>query len=115
MEVTFQMLFTYFVTIKAYSALGSADRPWRTQGSITSGPPITGHEVLDNPEILKIAKRHGKTSANVVLRWHAQMGGSMVCKSVTPSRVEENFKIWDFKLDDGDMKVTLHNLRYEEE
>ena len=105
MEVTFQMLFTYFVTIKAYSALGSADRPWRTQGSITSGPPITGHEVLDNPEILKIAKRHGKTSANVVLRWHAQMGGSMVCKSVTPSRVEENFKIWDFRLDFVDMKV----------
>ena len=43
------------------------------------------------------------------------MGGSMVCKSVTPSRVEENFKIWDFKLDDGDMKVTLQELKYEEE
>ena len=95
--------------------MGSADRPWRTQGSITSGPPITGHEVLDNPVILKIAKKYGKTSANVVLSWHAQMGGSMVCKSVTPSRVEENFKIWDFKLDDGDMKVTLHKLQYEEE
>ena len=39
----------------------------------------------------------------------------MVCKSVTPSRVEENFKIWDFKLDDGDMKVTLQELLHEEE
>ena len=93
------------LTLQAYSALGSADRPWRTQGSITSGPPITGHEVLDNPEILKIAKKYGKTSANVVLRWHAQMGGSMCCKSVTPSRVEQNYQIWDFALDNDDMKV----------
>ena len=85
--------------------MGSADRPWRTQGSITSGPPITGHEVLNNPEILKIAKKYGKTSANVVLRWHAQMGGSMCCKSVTPSRVEQNYQIWDFALDNDDMKV----------
>ena len=90
--------------------MGSADRPWRAQGSITSGPPITGHEVLDNPELLKLAKKYGKTSANVVLRWHAQMGGSMVCKSVTPSRVEENFKIWDFALSKDDMKVNIPNF-----
>merc|ERR1711997_644988 len=91
------------IVFQAYSALGSADRPWRTQGSITSGPPITGHEVLDNPEILKLGKKYGKTSAQIVLRWHAQMGGSMVCKSVTPSRVEANYQIWDFALDADDM------------
>ena len=34
----------------------------------------------------------------------------MVCKSVTPSRVIDNFKIWDFMLDDGDMKVTWYKL-----
>ena len=87
--------------------MGSADRPWRAQGSITSGPPITGHEVLENPDIVKLAAKHGKTTAQVVLRWHAQMGGSMVCKSVTPSRVKDNFKIWDFALDNKDMQVLL--------
>jgi len=93
------------IVFQAYSALGSADRPWRTQGSITSGPPVTGHEVLDNPEILKLGKKYGKTSAQIVLRWHAQMGGSMVCKSVTPSRVEANYQIWDFALDADDMRA----------
>ena len=42
-----------------------------------------------------------------MLRWHAQMGGSMVCKSVTPSRVEANYQMWDFALDADDMKVKL--------
>merc|ERR1719369_2650341 len=43
------------IAFQAYSSLGSADRPWALTGSITSGPPKTGHEVLKHPEILKIA------------------------------------------------------------
>ena len=89
--------------VQAYSALGSADRPWRLTGSITSGAPKTGHEVLSHPDIVKIAEKHGKTTANVVLRWHLQMLGTMCCKSVTPSRIIENFKVWDFTLDTADM------------
>ncbi len=42
---------------QAYSALGSADRPWRHTGSITSGVPTTGYEVLANPHIQKIADK----------------------------------------------------------
>ena len=110
------------IAFQAYSSLGSADRPWRLTGSITSGAPKTGHEVLNHPDIAKIAAKYGKTTANVVLRWHLQMGGTMCCKvgeeykdisnntyiapqSVTPSRIEENFKIWDFQLDSDDMKM----------
>merc|ERR1712098_612030 len=92
------------IAFQAYSSLGSADRPWRLTGSLTSGVPKTGHEVLSHPDILAIASKYGKSAANVVLRWHVQMGGTMCCKSVTPSRIEENFKIWDFKLTDEDMK-----------
>jgi len=91
------------IAFQAYSALGSADRPWRLTGSITSGAPKTGHEVLSHPDIVKIAEKHGKTTANVVLRWHLQMLGTMCCKSVTPSRIIENFKVWDFTLDPADM------------
>jgi len=91
------------VVFMAYSALGSADRPWRVQGSITSGTPPAGHEVLSHPDLVKIAEKYGKSVANVVLRWHLQLGGSMVCKSVTPSRIQDNFKIWDFSLTAEDM------------
>ena len=68
------------IAFQAYSSLGSADRPWRLTGSITSGAPKTGHEVLSHPDIIKIAAKYGKTTANVVLRWHVQMGGTMCCK-----------------------------------
>lgn len=91
------------IVFQAYSSLGSADRPWRKEGSITSGAPIGGHEVLQNPELAKIAKKHGVSVAQVVLRWHVQMGGAAVCKSVTPSRIEENYRVWHFNLDEGDM------------
>ena len=68
------------IAFQAYSSLGSADRPWRLTCSITSGAPKTGHEVLNHPDIAKIAAKYGKTTANVVLRWHLQMGGTMCCK-----------------------------------
>lgn len=68
------------IAFQAYSSLGSADRPWRLTGSITSGAPKTGHEVLSHPDIVKVAAKYGKTTANVVLRWHLQMGGTMCCK-----------------------------------
>ena len=42
---------------QAYSALGSADRPWRVAGSITSGVPTAGYEVLGHPDIAKIAEK----------------------------------------------------------
>merc|ERR1711990_1139498 len=71
----------------------------------TSGVPKTGHEVLKHPEIAKIASKHGKSTANVVIRWHLQMGGTLCTKSVTPSRIQENFNVWDFTLTDEDMAV----------
>ena len=43
--------------LQAYSALGSADRPWRVSGSITSGVPKAGYEVLGHPDIAKIAEK----------------------------------------------------------
>merc|ERR1711963_789863 len=86
------------IIFQAYSSLGSADRPWRKEGSITSGAAVGGHEVLQNPTLLGIAAKHGVSAAQVVLRWHVQMGGAAVCKSVTPSRIIENYKLWHFKL-----------------
>jgi 2,5-diketo-D-gluconate reductase A len=66
--------------------------------------PIAQAEVLDDPTIARIADNIGKTPAQVVLRWHIQRGDIVFPKSVTPSRMRENFELFDFGLDPGDMQ-----------
>ena len=51
--------------------------------------------MLSHPDILAIAARHGKSAANVVLRWHLQLGGTLCCKSVTPARIRDNYQVTD--------------------
>jgi 2,5-diketo-D-gluconate reductase A len=66
--------------------------------------PIAQGKVLDDPTIVRVADRVGKTPAQVTLRWHVQRGEIVFPKSVTRSRVEENFAIFDFELSDDDMR-----------
>ena len=65
--------------------------------------PIAQGGVLDDSTITQIAEKVGKTPAQVVLRWHIQNGNIVFPKSVTPSRIEENFDLFDFELESGDM------------
>ncbi|MCW2830488.1 MAG: oxidoreductase [Aeromicrobium sp.] len=65
--------------------------------------PIAQGLVLDNPVVTGIAADHGKTPAQVVLRWHVQRGDIVFPKSVTRSRVEENFDLFDFELSPAEM------------
>ena len=72
--------------------------------------PIAQGKVLDNPFITGIAARIGRTPAQVVLRWHIQRGDIVFPKSVTRSRVEENFDLFGFELSDADMaEITAQN------
>jgi 2,5-diketo-D-gluconate reductase A len=66
--------------------------------------PIAQGKVLDDPAIVRIAERHGRTPSQVTLRWHVQRGDIVFPKSVTRSRVEENFAIFDFELTEDDMR-----------
>jgi 2,5-diketo-D-gluconate reductase A len=66
--------------------------------------PIAQGEVLDDPAIAEIAERAGRTPAQVVLRWHVQHGNIVFPKSVTPERISENFELFDFELDDGELE-----------
>jgi len=65
--------------------------------------PIARGKVNDDPVIAGIAGQVGKTPAQVTLRWHIQRGDVVFPKSVTRSRVEENFDIFDFELDEPAM------------
>lgn len=65
--------------------------------------PIAQGKVLDDPTIVRIAESLGRTPAQVTLRWHVQRGDIVFPKSVTRSRVEENFALFDFELSGADM------------
>jgi len=63
-----------------------------------------GHGLLwDNPVLAGIAAKHKRSLAQVVLRWHTQLGNVVIPKSITPERIRENFHIFDFKLDADDL------------
>ncbi len=62
-----------------------------------------GKGLLDLPVLAEIGAKYGKTAAQVVLRWHIQLGNIVIPKSVTPSRIKENIEVFDFALSPEDM------------
>ncbi|RRJ62516.1 aldo/keto reductase [Paenibacillus oralis] len=67
-------------------------------------PLEQGGDVLKDPVVKSIGEAHGKSPAQVVLRWHLQNNTIVIPKSVTPARIEENFNVFDFKLADSEME-----------
>ncbi|MFJ3670187.1 aldo/keto reductase [Streptomyces sp. NPDC090106] len=65
--------------------------------------PLAQGAVLGEPALTAIAARHGKSPAQVVLRWHLQLGNVVIPKSVTPARIRENADVFDFALGDDEM------------
>lgn len=68
-----------------------------------SWSPLGQGQQLSDPTVGRIAAKHGKTPAQVVIRWHLDSGLIVIPKSVTPSRIVENFAVFDFALDAEDM------------
>ena len=69
------------------------------------GPLGQGKGLLENPHILDVARGKGRTPGQVVLRWHIQVGNVVIPKSVNPDRIRENIDIFDFELDEADMRA----------
>jgi len=67
--------------------------------------PLGLAQDLDAPEIVEVANDYRRTPAQVILRWHLQKGHVVIPKSVTPSRIRENFRVTDFELADDAMKA----------
>ncbi|MFC4124612.1 aldo/keto reductase [Nocardia rhizosphaerae] len=67
--------------------------------------PLGQGTLLDNPTIVTLAKELDRTPAQVIIRWHLQLGNIVIPKSVTPSRIAENFDVFSFELDSQAMAV----------
>ena len=83
---------------------------------VTSWFPLGGAMsqgvLLRDPEIVKIAEAHGKTPAQIILRWHIQEGLSAIPGATNPDYINENIGIFDFELTDGEMQ-TMRSLNKE--
>ncbi|MEU6963047.1 aldo/keto reductase [Streptomyces chrestomyceticus] len=64
-----------------------------------------GKDLLTNTTVTGLAEKYGRTPAQIVLRWHLQVGNVVIPKSVTPSRIKENIDVFGFELDDADMSA----------
>jgi diketogulonate reductase-like aldo/keto reductase len=89
--------------LAANSAHGALSQAWSPIGGITFYRDGSGGSTLDDPTIAGIAEAHGKTSAQVMLRWHLQHGRSAIPKSTRPTRIAENFDVFDFVLTDTEL------------
>ena len=79
----------------AHARHGIATEAWSPLGQ--------GKGLLEVPAIVAIARKHDRTPAQVVLRWHLQTGNVVIPKSVTPARIRENIDVFGFELDAEDM------------
>ena len=79
---------------EAHTARGIATESWSPLGRGT---------LLEDPTIAGIAARHGRTPAQVVIRWHLDSGLIVIPKSANPSRIAQNFDVFGFSLDADDM------------
>lgn len=81
-------------------------RDYHTRHGIVTeawSPLAQGGELLTDPALQVLAAKHGKTRAQIVLRWHVQSGLVVFPKSANPARIRENIDVFDFALDDAEM------------
>ena len=89
----------------ADAAHGILTQAWSPIGGITSYHGTgTSTSTFDDPANASIAAAHGKTPAQVMIRWHLQEGRSAIPRSVRPERIAENFDVFDFELTTAELK-----------
>jgi 2,5-diketo-D-gluconate reductase A len=81
-----------------HARYGILTQAWAPIGGITFYRPGFAKSTLEDPVIVDIGRLHGKSAAQVMLRWGLQQGRSVIPKSVKPERIAENFNVFDFEL-----------------
>ncbi|TBW25759.1 aldo/keto reductase [Gramella sp. KN1008] len=96
------------INVTAYSPLGSGDRPDEIKAN--DEPSL-----LENPAIMKIAKKHGASPGQILIKWSEQRGTAVIPKSTNEGRIKDNLKSAGYTLDEEDMKEIAgldYNFRY---
>lgn len=90
---------------RANAELGVVTQAWSPIGGITFYPGWgeDRKSVMEDETIAKIAAAHGKTPAQIMLRWHLQQGRSAIPKSTNPERIAQNFDVFDFELSSAEL------------
>lgn len=104
-QVELHPYFTQPNVQRADAEHGILDQAWSPIGGITFYPGWGDERVsvMDDPTIGSIAEAHGRTPAQVMLRWHVQQGRNAIPKSTNPGRIAENFDVFDFALTDDEL------------
>lgn len=107
-QVELHPFFVQAAALENMKAYGVVPQAW--------GPLAEGkHGIFTDSELVEIGKKYGKSAAQVVLRWNAQRGVSIIPKSVHVERMEQNIDIWDFTLTDDEMaRIATKDLGHSE-
>jgi 2,5-diketo-D-gluconate reductase A len=95
-QIELHPTFTQTALVAVNDELGIKTEAWS---------PLGLGEDLNHKAIGLLAKAYGRTPAQIIIRWHLQRGRIVFPKSVTPSRIEENFNVFDFELSDNDLQT----------
>lgn len=79
---------------EVHARLGIATEAWS---------PLGRGSLLSHPTVTAVAEEHGRTPAQVLIRWHIQLGNIVIPKSVNPARIASNFDVFDFELSASEM------------
>ncbi|QNE36387.1 aldo/keto reductase [Leifsonia shinshuensis] len=104
-QVELHPYFTQPAVQAADAAHGIVTQAWSPIGGITFYPGWgeQRRNVMEDPVLADLAAAHGKSPAQIMLRWHLQQGRSAIPKSVNPGRIAENFDVFDFSLSDEEL------------
>lgn len=105
-QIELHPYFAQHENVRADDALGIVTQAWSPIGGITFYPGYNDgshRNPLTDETIAAIGQAHGKSNAQVMIRWHIQQGRSAIPKSVNPGRIAENFDVFDFELSNSEL------------
>lgn len=102
-QIELHPYFTQHANVAANTAAGILTQAWSPIGGITHYYGSHATSTFTDAILVDIGKRHGKTPAQVMLRWHVQQGRQVIPKSTRAARIAENFDIFDFVLSDAEL------------